>query len=119
MHEPFCGEVGRRGDRQHAGALPLQQAFRARRNAVESIAHDFEIAAARLRDDEPLSLPVEELQPELGLERLYLMADGTLGDAQFLGGPGEAFMAGGGPEGPGGSARGGGGGGGAGETSAG
>src|SRR6266404_2605396 len=93
MHEPFCGEVRRRGDRQHACALPLHQTFCARRNAVESITHDLEIAAPRLCDDQPLSLPVEELQPELGLERFYLMADGTLGDAQVLSSPGEAFMA--------------------------
>src|SRR5262249_12508078 len=39
------------------------------------------------------------LQPELGLERFDLMADGALGDAQFLGRAREALVPGGGFEG--------------------
>jgi hypothetical protein len=62
---------------------------------MEDIANDLEIAAPRLRDHQPLALPVEQLEAQLGFERLHLMADGALGDAQFLGGAREALATGG------------------------
>ena len=93
MDEPLRREVRRRADGEHAAALALQQALRPGGDAVEGIAHDGEIGAARLGDDEPLPLAIEKLQSELGLERLHLMADGALGDAELLGGAREALVA--------------------------
>ena len=93
MHEPLGREVRRRADGEHAAALALQQPLRSSRDAVEGIAHDDEIGASGLGDDQALPLAIEQLQPELGLERLDLMADGALGDAELLGRAREALMA--------------------------
>ena len=49
MHQPFGGKIRRRADREHACVLPLQQPLGADGNAVERVAHDGEIVAARLR----------------------------------------------------------------------
>src|SRR5262249_58005619 len=59
MHEPFGGEIGRRGQVEHARLLQLQQAIGARSDAVEGVAHDLEIGAAGFGDDQALSLAVE------------------------------------------------------------
>src|SRR6266436_6615607 len=40
------------------------------------------------------SFAIEQLQPELGFECFHLVADGALGDAEFLGGAREALVAG-------------------------
>ena len=50
------------------------------------------IVAAGLGDGQALALAVEELQAELGLQSLHLMADGALGDAQLVRGSGEALV---------------------------
>ena len=93
MDKPFRREVRRRADGEHAAALTLQQALRSGGDAVEGITHDHEIGASGFGDGETLPFAVEQLQPELGLERLHLMADGALGDAELLGGAGEALVA--------------------------
>ena len=100
VHQPLGREVGRRADREDAGGLPLQQPLGAERDAVEGVANDVEVVAAGLGDDQPLALAIEELEAELGLERLHLVADRALGDAELLRGAGEALVAGGGLEGP-------------------
>jgi hypothetical protein len=43
-----------------------------------------EVVAARFGDDQPLSLAIEELDRKLGFERLDLVADRTLCDAQLF-----------------------------------
>src|SRR3982074_871783 len=53
-------------------------------DAVKSVAHDDKIGAASFGNDEALPFAIEQLQSELRLERPHLMADGTLGDAEFL-----------------------------------
>ena len=58
-----------------------------------------EIGAAGFGDDQPLALAIEELEAELRLERLDLVADRALRDAQLLGGAREALVAGRGLEG--------------------
>ena len=75
------------------------QPLGAERDAVERVAQDGEVFAALLGDDEALALAREELEPELGLQRLHLVADGALRDAQLLGRPREALVPGGGLEG--------------------
>jgi hypothetical protein len=79
--------------------LALQQPLRSVAYAIERVAHDDEVGAPGLGDDQPLAFAIEELQSELDLERLHLMADRALGDAEFLGGAREALMAGSGLEG--------------------
>ena len=85
--------------RERAGALALEKAFGAERNAVEGVAQGGEVLAASLGDDESLPLAIEELDPELLLQRFDLVAYRALGDEQLLGRPREALMAGGGLEG--------------------
>ena len=99
VDQPFGGEVRRGAHGEHAGGLALQQTLGADRDAVERVAKDGEVFAARLGDDEPLALAIEELDPELEFQRLDLVADGALGDAKLLGRAREAFMPRGGLEG--------------------
>ena len=99
VHQPFGGEVRRRGHGQDPGALSLQQTFGAGGEAVEGVAHHLEIRAPRLGDDEPLALTVEEAKTEFGLKGLHLVADRALRDAQLVRRPGEALVASGGLEG--------------------
>ena len=58
-----------------------------------------EILATGLGNDQALALAIEELDPELRLQGLDLVAHGTLRDTQLLRGPREALMAGRGLEG--------------------
>jgi hypothetical protein len=95
VHEPFGGKIGRGAHRQHARTLPLHQALGPHGNTIERVAHHGEIIAAGVGDDQPLPLAVEELDAELGFERLDLMADRALGDAELRGGAGKADMPGG------------------------
>src|SRR5262249_31301518 len=59
-----------------------------------------EIRAAGLRDNEALVLAIEQLDAELFLQRLDLMADGALCQAQLFGRAREAAVAGGSLERP-------------------
>src|SRR5713101_5392398 len=93
MDEPLRREVRRSADGEHAAALALQQPLRSSRDAVESIAYDTEIGAARFGDDEALAFTIEKFQSKLGLECFHLMADGTLGDAELLSSAREALVA--------------------------
>jgi hypothetical protein len=94
VHQPFCGEVRRRADCEDARALPLHQTIGAERDTVECIAQHPQVFAARLGDDQPLALMVEELDAEFRLESLDLMAHRSLHNAKFVGGAGEVFVPG-------------------------
>jgi hypothetical protein len=93
IHQPFRREIGRGADREHARALPLNDARGAERDAIEGVAQDRKIIAPCLRDDELLALAVEELEAERLFERLDLMAHRALRDAKLAGGLREALMA--------------------------
>ena len=95
VHKPFGGEVGRSGDGHRPGFLPLQQALRAHSQAVERVAHHFQIGSPGVRNDEPLSFAAKQAQPQFGLEALHLLADRALRHAQLVRRFGEALMAGG------------------------
>ena len=92
VHQPLAGEIGRRADRERAGLVLLQQGFGAERQLVEGVTHHGEIAAPGGGDDEAAMFAVEQPAAELGFERLHLLADRALRDAQFLRGLGEALM---------------------------
>jgi hypothetical protein len=59
VHQPFGGEVGRRAYCENAGVLPFEKPFCADGDAIQRVAHDGEVIAAGLGDDEALALPVE------------------------------------------------------------
>ena len=99
VHQPLRSEVRRGGHGEDAGTLPLQQTFGPGGEAVEGVAHHLEIRAPRVGDDQPLALTVEEAKAEFGLEGLDLVADRALRDAQLVGCPSEALVAGSGLEG--------------------
>ena len=63
------------------------------------VAHHVEILAPGLGDDQALALAVEQLEAELLLQRLDLVADRALRDEQLLGGAREALVPRGGLEG--------------------
>src|SRR5205823_11722464 len=92
-------EVRRGADGKNAGALPLKQSLGPGGDPVQRIAHHGEIVPARLRDDQTLTLTIEQLDRELRLQRLHLMAHRALRDAQLLRCAREALMPGGGLEG--------------------
>src|SRR5262249_35351675 len=89
----FRGEVRRRADRQRARALALQEALGTERDPVERVADDGEILAAALGDHQPLTLAVEELDAELLLQRLDLVAERAMRDAELLGRARKTFVA--------------------------
>ena len=72
--------------------LALQQAISAERNPVERLLHHGQVVVPGVGDEQPMAFAVEQLQAEFGLQSLHLMADGTLGDAQFVRGSGEALV---------------------------
>src|SRR5690349_12183775 len=94
VHEPLGRKIGRCADREHTGILPLQQPLGADRNPVQRVAHDQEIVAAGLRDDEPLALAVEQLDAKPVLQTFHLLAHCTLSDAQLLGSTRKALVPG-------------------------
>jgi hypothetical protein len=59
---------------------------------VQRVAHDIEIVAARLRDEEALALAIEVLDGKFGFERLDRMVHCALCDARHLGGTRETPM---------------------------
>ena len=99
VHQPLGGEIRRRADGQDAGILPFEQPLGAERDPVQRIADDGQIVAARFGDDEALAFTVEQLDGELGFERLDLMADRSLRHAKLVGRPRETLMPRGGLEG--------------------
>ena len=100
MHQPFRGEIQRGVDREDAGVLPLHQPLGAGADVVERLANHDEKISAGGGNLEALVLAAEELDAELDLEGLDLLAHRALGDVKLLGCAGEAFVAGGGLEGP-------------------
>src|SRR5215469_9282203 len=98
MDEPLGSKIRRCAHGQHARTLPLHQALGSHGDTVKCVAHNRQIIAPGIGDDEPLPLPIEELDAKLRLQRLHLMAHGTLCDAQLLGGACEASMSGSGLE---------------------
>src|SRR5215472_9581137 len=100
MNQPFRGEIQRGADYEDASVLPLHQPLGAGPNVVERLANHDEIIPADRGNLEALALAGEELDAELGLEGLDLLAYRALGDVKLLGRAGEAFVAGGGLERP-------------------
>src|SRR5215471_13052732 len=94
MDEPLGGKIWRCAYCQHARTLPLHQALGSHGDTVKCVAHNRQIIAPGIGDDEPLPLPIEQLDAELRLQRLHLMAHGALCDGQLLGGAGEAGVSG-------------------------
>jgi hypothetical protein len=90
--QPFGGKIRRHTDGDHPRALALQQAIGAERDPVERVPHHGQVAVASFGNGQTLALAVEQLHAEFGLQSLHLMADGTLGDAQLVGGSGEALV---------------------------
>jgi hypothetical protein len=72
--------------------LTLKESLRSRCDAIKGIPDDSQISVSRRGDYESLALAIEQPDAKLGFERLHLMADGTLGNAQLLCRSGEAFM---------------------------
>ena len=93
IDEPLGGEIRRGADGEHAGILPLQQALGPERDAIEAVAHGGKVVPAGFGEDEPLVLAIEQPDPELGLERLDLVADRALRHEQLRGRAGEALVA--------------------------
>src|SRR5215469_5761564 len=94
MDEPLGSKIRRCANGQHARTLPLHQALGSHGNAVKRVAHNCQIIAPCIGNDEPLPLTIEELDAKLRLQRLHLMAHGALSDAQLLGSAGEADVSG-------------------------
>ena len=99
MHQPFGGKVRRGRHREHAGVLPLQQPLGADGDAVERVAHDGEIVAPGLGDDQALALAVEQFYRKLRFQRLDLVAHRALRDAKLFGRARKTLMPRGGFEG--------------------
>ena len=93
VDQPFGGEIRRRADGQGTRVLALHDALGARGDPVERVADHAEIFATGVGDDQPLALAIEKLDAERRFQRLDLMADGALGDAQLFGRAREAFAA--------------------------
>jgi len=55
------------------------------------VAHHIQIFATGIRDDQTLAFAIEQLDAERGLQRLDLMAVGTLCDTQLFSRAREAF----------------------------
>src|SRR5215468_2947721 len=85
MDEPLGSKIRRCAHGQHARTLPLYQALGSHGDTVKRLAHNRQIIAPGIGDDQPLSLAIEELDAKLRLQRLHLMAHGALRDAQLLG----------------------------------
>src|SRR5215831_2470070 len=94
MDEPLGSKIRRCAHGQHARTLPLHEALRSHGDTVKRLAHNRQIIAPGIGDDQPLSLAIEELDAELRLQRLHLMAHGALRDAQLLGRPRKADVPG-------------------------
>src|SRR5215469_16870717 len=94
MDEPLGSKIRRCAHGQHARTLPLYQALGFHGDTVKRLAHNRQIIAPGIGNDEPLPLAIEELDAKLRLQRLHLMAHGALSDAQLLGSAGEADVSG-------------------------
>ena len=92
IDQPFGRKIRRSADGENTRTLALNQALGADGDAVQCIAHDGEVVAAGFGDDQPLAFAIEQLDAELRFQRLDLMADRALRDAQFFGGAREALM---------------------------
>src|SRR6516164_7439280 len=86
MDKPLGGKIRRCADGQNARTLPLHETLGSHGDAVKRVAHNRQIIAPGIGDDQPLHLAIEELNADLRFKRLYLMAHGALRDAQLLGG---------------------------------
>src|SRR5215831_7772611 len=94
VYQPFRCEIRRCTDGENARTLPLHETVSTDRDPIERITHDAEIFAPRARNQQPLALPIEELDAELRFQRLDLMTDSTLSDTQLFGGSSKTLMAG-------------------------
>ena len=78
----------------------MQQPVGAKLKPLKNVAHHGEIVAAGIGDDQTVPLALEELKPELDLQRLDLMAHGALRHAELFGGARKALVPGCGIERP-------------------
>jgi len=81
IYQPFGRKIRRGADRQNAGVLSLQDALGARSEPIERIACNVKVFAPGVSDNKALSLAIEKLDAERGLQQFDLMADGALRDA--------------------------------------
>ena len=79
--------------RQHLARLGRQQPVDGSAQQVESAANVLIERQAGVCRDDLARAPVKQPPPEVGFERPDLMAYGRGGEAQFLGGDGEAAAA--------------------------
>jgi hypothetical protein len=70
----------------------LQETVGAGGDVIQHRAYNVKIFAPSNRDDEALPLALEQLDAELGFQRLDPLADGTLRDREFLCGASKAFV---------------------------
>ena len=84
MYEPFGGKVRRRADCQNPGGLTLHKTFCPDSNPIQCVADHCKIFATSLGNHKSLALAVEKFDAEGNLQRLDLMAHGSLCDIQFL-----------------------------------
>ena len=85
----MCSTVGARTAPrtpfQSSQVLALYEVLRSERDPVERVAYNGKIFATGLRDHRALTLAIEKLDADPCLQRLDLMAHGSLRDAQFFG----------------------------------
>src|SRR5215813_10963637 len=91
-HEPERRERHGRAHRHRRRAARRPHRRRRRAEAVERAAHGLQIALTRVRQEQRAGAAVEELRPELLLERLHLPADRGLGEEELLARLGEGEM---------------------------
>src|SRR5258705_6847777 len=91
IYQPFGRKIRRRAHGQNTGVLPLQDTLGACGDPVERVAYDVEVFATGVGDYQSLALAIEKFDAERGLQRLDLMADGTLGDTKLFSRSREAF----------------------------
>src|ERR1700758_4602613 len=76
--------------------LALHETFRAHGDPVECISDNGKVVATSIRDQQALTLSIEQLDAEFGFKRLHLMTYGALRDTELLCGTRETLMARGG-----------------------
>ena len=64
--QPFGGKIRRRADGDRARTLALQQAVRGQLKPVKHVAHDREIVAAGIGNQQAVARALEELEGQAG-----------------------------------------------------
>src|SRR5690349_7488070 len=84
VHQPFGTEIRGRADAQNARWLTVQESVRAYGDPIQRVAHDGQVLAAGVGDDEALAIAREQLETEARFQRFHLLAYSGLTDAQLL-----------------------------------